>query len=605
MIVLRNIQQLKWKMGKLFFAAFVMTLFACNKTVVNDLPTTYPPDGNGIQGQNRKVLYLILDGAEGKQIDTLAPTNISALLKTSVYTWIGMSGANNKDTVLPGAWTSMMTGYNTDLTKVENNFDTANLKDYPAILTRLKQVAPDIRTVGYASSKMFDQYLLADASKSELTQDNDAAVAANVVNSLKSDSASLIIGQFHSIAVAGDQYGYRYNVPEYAAAVKTVDGYIGQIMEALKGRTNYANENWLVVIASNENGTINKNSGGDSTSAYNDTRRNSFIIYNNARFVTENIGRDGTPSTKGLSAYNDSTLLLTGTGSTGVSINVADDKHIYDLRSGDSATIAFKFKYVKTGVTGSEYFMNIVGMATGFYSNGNAWSFWRSGNGFIFYISDSKGSYYNIGMSAQVSDNNWHTLSATVAWPKGSNKAHVNLYFDGLIDVSDRTVQLDADLTSGKPLVIGHMPQGHSVGNYTDFYVTDFRYWHTLLPYSIITQYNCKNEIPTSSPYYSYLAADYRINDGNGSKVIKDYSVNQQDGTVMDASNLATWYTFNEVSNNVCPAPDHNFYKATPNGLDIPMQIFQWLGVVIEPSWKMEGQYWSNGYSDVQLPDNY
>jgi len=592
-------------MGKLFFAAFVMTLFACNKTVVNDLPTTYPPDGNGIQGQNRKVLYLILDGAEGKQIDTLAPTNISALLKTSVYTWIGMSGANNKDTVLPGAWTSMMTGYNTDLTKVENNFDTANLKDYPAILTRLKQVAPDIRTVGYASSKMFDQYLLADASKSELTQDNDAAVAANVVNSLKSDSASLIIGQFHSIAVAGDQYGYRYNVPEYAAAVKTVDGYIGQIMEALKGRTNYANENWLVVIASNENGTINKNSGGDSTSAYNDTRRNSFIIYNNARFVTENIGRDGTPSTKGLSAYNDSTLLLTGTGSTGVSINVADDKHIYDLRSGDSATIAFKFKYVKTGVTGSEYFMNIVGMATGFYSNGNAWSFWRSGNGFIFYISDSKGSYYNIGMSAQVSDNNWHTLSATVAWPKGSNKAHVNLYFDGLIDVSDRTVQLDADLTSGKPLVIGHMPQGHSVGNYTDFYVTDFRYWHTLLPYSIITQYNCKNEIPTSSPYYSYLAADYRINDGNGSKVIKDYSVNQQDGTVMDASNLATWYTFNEVSNNVCPAPDHNFYKATPNGLDIPMQIFQWLGVVIEPSWKMEGQYWSNGYSDVQLPDNY
>ena len=605
MTIYKNMQHLMGMTGKLFLTACVVATFACNKTVVNDLPASYPPDGNGVQGQGRKVLYLILDGAEGKQIDTLSPANITSLLKTSVYTWIGMSGANNKDTVLPGAWASMMTGYNSDLTKVEKNFDTANLKDYPSITTRLKNIAPDIRTAGFASSKMFDQYLLTDASENKLTENDDAAVAANVIDNLKNDSARLVIGQFHSIAKAGDQFGYRFNIPEYASAVATVDGYIGKILEALKARPNYANENWLVVVASNENGLVDKNNNGDSTSAYNDTRRNSFIIYSNPRFVAENIGRDGTPSTKGLSAYNDSTLLLTGTGSTGVSINIVDSKRVYDLRSGDSATIAFKFKYVKTGVTGTEYFMNMVGMATGFYSNGNAWSFWRNGNGFIFYISDSKGSYYNIGMNAQVNDNNWHTLSATVAWPKGSNKVHVNLYFDGLIDISDRTVQLDADLTSGKPLVIGHMPQGHSVGNYTDFYVTDFRYWKTLLPYSIITQYNCKNEIPTSSPYYPYLAADYRINDGNGATKIKDYSVNQQDGDILDASSLATWYTFNEVSNSVCPSPDQNFYKATPNGLDIPMQIYQWLGLIIQPDWSLEGQYWSNGYNDVQLPDNY
>jgi len=605
MILLKNIKQMKGKCGKILLATCIMATFACNKTVVDDLPTSYPADGNGVQSQNRKVLYLILDGAEGKQIDTLAPQNISALLKTSVYSWIGMSGANNKDTVLPGAWASMMTGYNSDLTKVQTGFDTANLKDYPSLMTRLRDVAPDIRTVGYSSSKLFDQYLLTDASAKLLTEGDDAAVAANVISSLEKDSAGLIVGQFHSIAEAGDQYGYRYNIPEYAKAVSTVDGYIGEIVQALKARPNYANENWLLVIASNENGVIDKNNNGDSTSAYNDTRRNSFVIFNNPRFVTENIGRDGTPSTKGLSAYNDSTVLLTGTGSSGVSIKVPDDKRVYDLKNGDSATIEFKFKYLKSGVTGTEYFMNIVGMATGFYSNGNAWSFWRSGNGFIFYISDNTGKYYNIGYSSQVNDNNWHTLAASIAWPKGTNKAHINLYLDGLIEVSDKTVELNADLTSGKPLVIGHMPQGTSVGNYTDFYVSDFRYWKTLLPYSIITQYDCKNEIPTSSPYYPYLAADYRINDGNGSTVIKDNSVNHQDGEVVDPSGIAQWYTFNEVSNNVCPAPDQNFYKATPNGLDIPMQIYQWLGVIINPSWNLEGQYWSNGYSDVQVPDNY
>lgn len=604
MMLLKNIQQLNGRARMLLLAACVVATFACNKSVVSDLPDTYPTDGNGVQGQDRKVLYLILDGAEGQQIDTLAPANISQLLKTSVYTWIGISGANNQDTVLPGAWASMMTGYNTLKTNVTSGFEMANLKDYPTLTTRLKTVAPDIRTAGFSASKMFDRYLLEDATKRKLSEGDDATVAANVIDNLKNDSASLVIGQFHSIARAGDQFGYRYNVPEYAAAVEEVDRYIGQILEAMKNRENYANENWLVVVASNENGIIDKNDNGDSTSAYNDTRRNSFIIYNNPRFVMENIGKDGTPSTKGLSAYYGSTLLLTGIGSTGVNVQVDDPKKVYDLKNGDSATIAFKFKYLTSTVSGADYFMNLVSIATGFYGSGNGWAFWRYGNGLVFYISDNNGHYYNTDLTVQVNDNNWHTLAATIAWPKGSNKAHVNVYFDGLIDISDKVVQLDNDLTSGNPLIIGH-GNGPSVNNYTDYYITDVRYWHTVLPYSIITQYNCKNEIPTSSIYYPYLAADFRINDGYGSTVIKDNSVNQQNGLIQDPSKLASWHQFNEVSNSICPAPDRNFYKATPNGLDIPMQIYQWLGVIIDPAWGMEGQFWTNGYTDVQLPDNY
>lgn len=604
MILLNNIQQVVKRAGMLFLASCIVSTFACNKTVNDTLQKDYPADGNGVHSQNRKVLYLILDGAEGHQMDTLRPDNISALLKTSVYTWIGMSGANQKDTVLPGAWTSMMTGVNTDKSKVELGFDTADLATYPSLTTRLKLMAPNMRTAGFSASALFDTHLLKDATVRKLSAGNDAAVTANVIENLKNDSAKLVIGQFHSIAEAGDAYGYTFRAPEYADAIAKVDGYIGQILAALKARPSYATEDWLVVIASNENGVIDKNNNGDSTSAYNDSRRNSFIIYNNSRFMTENIGRDGTPSTKGLSAYVDSTLLLTGVGSTGVNIKVDDPKKIYDFKQGDSITIAFKMKFVDNTIKGSDYFMNLVSTATGFYGSGNGWAFWRTANGLLLYISDNKGHYYNLDMSAKVNDNNWHTLSATLAWPQGGSKVHINLYFDGIIDISDRVVTLDNDLTAGRPLVIGH-GEGPSVNNYTNFYITDVRYWTTVLPYDIIAQYNCKNEISTSSPYFPYLAANFRVNDGNNSKVIKDYSVNHQDGAIYDPSSLAAWESFNEVSNVVCPAPDKNFYKATPNGLDIPIQIYQWLGVIIDPSWHLEGQYWSDGYSDVQLPENY
>lgn len=582
----------------------LVSLFACNKTVEDNLVKEYPQDAPGTHSQNKKVLYLILDGAEGRQVDSLRPKNISSLLKTSVYTWIGISGSNQKDTVLPGAWASMITGVNSDKTKVETGFDTADLEKYPTIFTRIKNLAPKYRTSGYAASPMFGKNLLHDATTSKVSPGDDAQVTQNVINDLKKDSSKLIVGQFHSIAEAGDQYGYSYRYAPYANAINQVDGYIGEILTALKARPNYPNEDWMVVIASNENGKVDNNTG-DSTSAYNDTRRNSFIIYNNARFMNADIGKNGTPSTKGLSAYVDSTLLLTGQGSTGVDIKVDDPKRVYDFKQGDSITIAFKMKFLTNKIEGGNYFLNLVSTATGFYGSGNGWAFWRTSDGLLLYISDNNGHYTNLDMSVKIKDNNWHTLSATLAWPKNSNKVHINLYFDGIIDISDRVVTLDNDLTAGRPLVIGHGAVQASVGNYTDYYITDFRYWKALLPYDIITQYNCKNVISTSSPYFPYLAADIRINDGNESKIVTDYSYNHQNGIINDPSNLATWHRFNEVSNAVCPAPDKNFYKATPNGLDIPIQIYQWLGIIPEPSWGLDGQYWSNGYKDVQLPENY
>ncbi len=592
-----------------FGLAGILSFFACNRDFPdagNRLTTNYPPNYAGNLTANKRVLYIILDGAQGSEIKQLAPANITKLTKSAIYTWIGISGYDAGDTLLPGAWASMMTGVSSLKSKIYTGFDSADLQAYPSFVTRLAAENTTVSTNGYCSSGDFSKYLLSGAVQNVLTQGNDSLVARNIENALKTDSAHVMIGQFHSIASAGDAYGYHYNVSQYASAVNKIDGYIGDIMNALKSRTNYANENWLVIIASNENGKINQNAGGDSTSAYDDTRRNSFIIFNNSRFQTDFVGSNGTPSTLGLSAYNDSALLLTGSGSTGVNVTFPNTNGVYDIHQGDSVTIEFKFKLLNKSVTGTDYFMNLVANGAGYYSNPNGWSFWLYGSDLYFYFGDASTSFAELESNASIGDGQWHTICATYAWPANTHTINVSLYIDGVFDQSSsgNTDPSTTVIHPSNPITIGNTPNQGSASNYSDYYVTDFRYWHAWLPNYTVAQYNCKNDVSSTMPYYPELVTDARLNDGNNSKIVRDLSQVHNDGTINDPSSISTWRHFDEISNAVCPNPDINFYKATPNGIDIPMQIYQWLGMVPQSSWSLDGQYWSSGYTDVQLPAN-
>lgn len=589
----------------------ICSLYSCNREfpdAANKLDKDYPPNYSGNATAAKRVLYIILDGAQGSEVKQLAPVNITKLTRSAIYTWIGISGYNPGDTTLPSAWTSMMTGVSSAKSKVITGFDSADLQAYPSFVTRLAAQTPAIKVDAYTASSDFNKYLLSGAAQNVLTQDDDAKVAQNVENALKTDSAKVVIGQFHSIAVAGNTYGYKATAPQYASAVNTVDGYIGDIMNALKSRANYANENWLVIVASNENGKINQNAGGDSTSAYNDTRRNSFVIFNNVRFQADFIGSNGTPSTLGLSAYNDSALLFTGTGSTGVNVTIPNKNNMFDVTQGDSVTIEFKYKQLGniTKPTNTDYFMNLFSNG-GAYGGSNGIGVVIDGSTLKVFLCDP-GFVVDYNSSVSVTDGNWHSFSITFMWPKNSMKVTSDLYVDGVLD---KSAQAYGDATTtlihpANPVFIGNAPPFTASYNaaYGDHLITDFRYWKTMLPYNIITQYACKNDVPDNTTFYSKLISDIRLNDGNNATTVKDLSPFNNNGAVNDASDIRTWNHFDEVSNAVCPAPDVLFYKASPNGLDIPFQIYQWLGMVPMPIWGLDGQYWNSGYTDVQLPAN-
>ena len=56
------------------------------------------------------------------------------------------------------------------------------------------------------------------------------------------------------VDASGHGKGFDPNVPEYIKAIEETDKRVGKIVAAVRGRSNYANENWLILVSSDHGG---------------------------------------------------------------------------------------------------------------------------------------------------------------------------------------------------------------------------------------------------------------------------------------------------------------------------------------------------------------
>lgn len=571
-------------------------LVSCNRDFPDLLQDKqYGNDTSGVSGKERKVLYLIVDGAMGTAVQQIAPPAISALTETAVYTWNGISGFQDEDTTIAGAWASMMTGVMSDKHKVvSDDFAGNQLPQYPSIITRLKQINAGVKTAVFASSRSFNQYLSADATIDSTFADNDSRVASSVINELQKDKdIKLLVGQFHSVATAGKSYGYSASTTQYSTALLAVDSYIGSIVTALKNRANYNNENWLIIVSSDANEGAIATSVTDQTK-FGDPVRNSFIIIHNNAFNNTYYGKPNT--TIGASPYRGTAVHLFGYGSTGVKETVTDTKGLYDVPRGKSLTIEAKVKFNRKADGSVSYsyppFLSKTAARSG---NTPGWSFFRVGNDISFYVSTSSSHVGPVG--AVIEDDQWHTIAGTIFWNSG-NTFMARLYLDGAkVGEEESPLQLSTDniVSTSNALNIGYQPEVFT-SDYIDMYATDVRVWSAALPDATIARYSCMNEIPSDHPYINNLVGDWTLREGSGS-VLYDLSPSGQNGTIQGNY---SWDSFNEYSNAVCPQADDNYYKTVPNNVDIPFQIFQWLSINILQDWGLNGKYWTTSYNNIK-----
>lgn len=555
-------------------AFFLTTIFSCNKDFPNKLKESSVNDTVGIKAKTRKVLYIIVDGVRGRALRSLNAPNISKMVKNSIYAYDGLSTDGNYILTNAGAWANMMTGVKPDKHLVTTeDFIGNKLASYPSLITHLKQVKPNFRTTSIAASKSFNTNLASDATASQTFEGSDLAVKNAVKEELKRDDAALVVAQFHSAELAGKNGDYLETSPTYANAILQLDNYVGEIMTSLTNRKNFSNENWLVVVTSNKGGLIPADPNASDFTAYADASRNNFVLFYNPRFSTLFVPK---PDSEHI-PYSGNSIRFDYTTATRP-VAAISNTALYNFGSKGNFTIQFLIKSKE----GSFIYPTVLSKrAEGF--TGAGWNLFLEGFNWTFNS--------NIGgqvKGGKINDGNWHKVTVVI---DGVN-SKIRGYTDGVLDAQ---VDMDANnVNNTSPLRIGYIPGSENTE--ASVLMNNLQIYNVALTAQQIKDYACKTIVTASNPSYSKLIGYWPLNDGSG-KSLKEVSGKGINFTV---NKNPSWEAFNDIAPTLCPEISDSFYRMVPNNIDIPFEIYQWLGVSVPASWSLDGKTWSPIYLDIK-----
>jgi len=217
---------------------------------------------------------LLIIGIDGCRPDALVTANTPFLDSLSAN---GTLLLNSKNTGLsysgPG-WSGLLTGVREDKHGVlDNSFINSNFTEYPHIFKRVKDNYPNGRTVSVCqwhpiNNKIASGYV--DSLINTENSTNDVQIRTN--KELEVENLTSLFVHFDDVDAAGHKYGFDPNNINYTEAIENTDLAIGSILEKVKSRNNYSNENWAVIITT-DHGGIGKRHGG-----FSDEERDIFII---------------------------------------------------------------------------------------------------------------------------------------------------------------------------------------------------------------------------------------------------------------------------------------------------------------------------------------
>lgn len=566
-------KQNQFKLYPALFIALFMVMTGCNKDFEREIPNKTYTDSVSIAFGNPKVLLLIADGARGISVRDARTPVISSLLRNSIYSWNSLADDENPESGTN--WTDLLTGVKASKHGViGDDFSKSQFQDYPLIFSRIKAAKPNAKIVSFAATPMFSEKLNAGVDVSE-TPGNDEGVKAGIVSSLKTDTASFIVGQFKEIGEAGAEHGYDVSKPQYKAAIQRFDTEVGEMLEALKSRPNYANESWLVVVVSNNGGTYQIPVEQDDKTVFSNPKVNTFTIIYNPKYSVRILNKPFLGN-----KYNGVGVRLHGNVNDGVRATALNSE-LFNF--GDKTPFSVELKLKKNPGPNGNYrysWPSVIGKrpqwAGGWPTKG--WVIYLENNNWHLNIRTDKVADQVLGGS--ISDGNWNTL-AFVRSNEGG-RIIITTYTDGK-ENNKRDVTDWGDFDSNEPLTLGVLAgDGHGIMDGT---VSDVRIWKVALPASVISQFSCDTEIDENHPFFDYLLGYWPCTDGSGN-VFKDKGAAGSDFKIQGN------YEWAKFSDLMCAPSASDFGATVPRNMDMTTQLLSWLRIPVQESWKLDGRVW-------------
>jgi hypothetical protein len=576
---------------------------SCNKPFDSTLKADYGADGGA--GKKQRMLVIIVDGAVGKEVQRTQPPFLNVLTDNAIYSWDGLTDTRKTAVSNALGWTTLLTGATAVKHLVTGeDFTGNNLQTYPSLFTRLKQLQPTWRTVAFGASSAFIQNLAADATEKQ-TLSSDLSVKEAVVKELATNSADLVVAQFHDVDNAGTAGAYTAANAGYKAAVLKTDDYIKEIVESLSHRSTYALENWMIIVTSNKGSVLASDPVAADKLAYNDSRRNTFFIcYSPALKVSYKPGS---------LPFSGTTPVYQGSSAAATKAQGTDAGTLLDIGASGSYTIECKVKIPP----GNYYYPSILSKRASFTGGVVGWLFFLEGDYWMINFGQTGLGNRQI-RGASISDGKWHTLTVTINQQNATTRRVETftdgIYYDGGITDATRNINSYGNLNTTAPFTIGQL-NPDNVTNLSGYTVTDVKIYDTAFDRTFIQANSCRTSLPATDPYYRKLVAYWSCREitplvtPSGEKkaltaVSGKYNAGNPAGFTTDklalflSGNYST-NSFVEVVNNVCPTPDENSYKVVPNSADLASQVMAWLGVNPSITWNLDGNTWLTSYMNL------
>ncbi len=221
--------------------------------------------------KTKKAIIIGLDGCRADALRAADAPNLHKLIDEGVWaedTHILAPRETGADTCSAPGWSNLLTGVWADKHGVcDNSFKGADYEKYPPFFVRLKQVRPEIYTASIASWEGIHDHIIPESAADVSSHPgdkkrDDAAVTEEAVELLGKRKLDVLFVHLDGIDRAGHKQGFHPTVPDYTQAIHTIDGYVGELLQAVRARPKFDREDWLVIVCTDHGGRGTKHSHG-------------------------------------------------------------------------------------------------------------------------------------------------------------------------------------------------------------------------------------------------------------------------------------------------------------------------------------------------------
>lgn len=211
--------------------------------------------------KQRKAMFIGIDGVRSDALQIANTPNIDELNQHGIYTYdswhLGVTSSGP-------SWSSMLTGvWEAKHLVTNNSYSGANFGEYPYLSNRLKEHKPELKCVQIFTWNPQGEVGINSGGNVFNSNWDTSIDAGDLGQGLVTESAKLqlldpeldfIFIHYDETDSAGHGFGFSPDVPQYMNAIEGADAEIGEVIEALRNRATYDQEEWLIVSTTDHGG---------------------------------------------------------------------------------------------------------------------------------------------------------------------------------------------------------------------------------------------------------------------------------------------------------------------------------------------------------------